>query len=94
MIVPLAFTYNKITWVGVVSRRLAAFSTAASMGPPGKVVIDLEKILLGSISLKKYIFGMLYGCNSTRGWVQVETVGDEEREQYRINSWLDMSGLE
>lgn len=44
MTAPLAFTHNKITWVGVMPRRLAAFSTAASTGPPGKVVIDLENI--------------------------------------------------
>jgi hypothetical protein len=39
----LAFTHRKITWVGVIPRRLAAFPTAASTGPPGKVVIDLNK---------------------------------------------------
>ena len=44
MTAPLAFTHNKITWVGVMPRRLAAFSTAASTGPSGKVVIDLENI--------------------------------------------------
>ena len=41
MTAPLAFTHNKITWEGVIPSRLAAFSTAASTGPPGKVVIDL-----------------------------------------------------
>ena len=41
----LAFTHNKITWEGDIPRRLAAFSTAASTGPPGKVVIDLKKNL-------------------------------------------------
>ena len=44
MTAPLAFTHRKITWVGVIPRRLAAFSTAASTGPPGKVVIDLKDI--------------------------------------------------
>ena len=44
MTAPLAFTHNKITWERVIPRRLAAFSTAASTGPPGKVVIDLKKI--------------------------------------------------
>ena len=42
MTAPLAFTHKKITWVGVIPRRLAAFSTAASTSPPGKVVIDLK----------------------------------------------------
>ena len=39
---PFAFTHNKITWEGVIRRRFAAFSTATSTGPPGKVVIDLK----------------------------------------------------
>ena len=42
MTAPFAFTHNKITWEGVIRRRFAAFSTAASTGPPGKVVIDLK----------------------------------------------------
>ena len=48
MTAPLAFTHNKTnktTWEGDIPRRLAAFSTAASTGPPGKVVIDLKKNL-------------------------------------------------
>ena len=46
MTAPLAFTHRKITWVGVIPRRLAAFSTAASTGPPGKVVIDLKEFFI------------------------------------------------
>jgi hypothetical protein len=44
MTAPLAFTHNKIIWEGVIPRRLAAFPTAASTGPPGKVVIDLKNL--------------------------------------------------
>ena len=43
MTAPLAFTQRKITWVGVMPWRLAAFCTTPSTGPPGKVVIDLKK---------------------------------------------------
>ena len=46
MTAPLAFTHRKITWVGVIPRRLAAFSTAASTGPPGKVVMDLKEFCI------------------------------------------------
>ena len=53
MTAPLAFTHRKITWVGVIPRRLAALSTAASTGPPGKVVMDLKEILFSSISINK-----------------------------------------
>ena len=42
MTAPLAFTHRKITCVGVMPRRLAAFSTGTSTGPPGKAVIGLE----------------------------------------------------
>jgi hypothetical protein len=42
MTAPLAFTHKKITCVGVMPRRLAAFSTGTSTGPPGKAVIDLK----------------------------------------------------
>ena len=42
MTAPFAFTHKKITWEGVIPRRLAAFSTSASTGPPGKVVIGLN----------------------------------------------------
>ena len=48
MTAPFAFTHNKITWEGVIPRRLAAFSTAASTGPPGNVVIDLKDIYVSS----------------------------------------------
>ena len=54
MTAPLASTHNKITWEGVIPRRLAAFSTTASTGPPGDVVIDLKNIYVySSISLNK-----------------------------------------
>ena len=42
MTAPLAFTQRKITCVGVMPRRLAAFSTGMSTGPLGKVVIELK----------------------------------------------------
>ena len=50
MTAPLAFTHRKITWVGVIPWRLAAFSTTASTGPPGKVVMDLKNLLFSSTS--------------------------------------------
>ena len=50
---PLAFTHKKITWAGVIPRRWAAFSTSASTGPPGKVVIELRD---NFISKKKVLF--------------------------------------
>ena len=55
MTAPLASTHKKITWVGVIPRRLAAFSTGASTGPPGKVVIDLKIVISGSMSVIKQI---------------------------------------
>ena len=55
MIAPLALTHRKRTWVGVIPRRLAAFSTAKSTGPPGEVLIDLKKNLSISISIIKQV---------------------------------------
>jgi hypothetical protein len=53
MTAPLAFTHRKITWVGVIPWRLAAFSTTMSTGPSGKVVIDLKKNYSVFISLNR-----------------------------------------
>ena len=61
MTAPLAFTHRKMTCVGVMPRRWAAFSTGTSTGPPGKVVIDL-KMKLNLISLIKM------GKTRTRGF--------------------------
>ena len=36
-------------------RRLAVFSTATTTDPPGKVAIDLDKILLSSIHIIKQV---------------------------------------
>lgn len=41
MTAPLALTQRKITCVGVIPSRAAAFSNGLSTGPPGKVVMGL-----------------------------------------------------
>lgn len=41
MVTPLLWTHERITWVGVAPRRVAAAATAASTGPPGDLVIGL-----------------------------------------------------
>jgi hypothetical protein len=56
MTAPLAFTHRKITCVGVMPRRLAAFSNGTSTGPPGKAVIGLKirMRLMSLIKMAKY----------------------------------------
>ena len=67
MTAPLAFTHRKITWVGVIPRRLAAFSTTASTGPPGKVVIDLKKILFSFHIIKHNLKQIKYERKTSIG---------------------------